>query len=435
MAHDVFISHSAKDKGVAGQLCAGLEARDIRCWIAPRDIVPGMPWGEALEDAIAASRVLLLVYSAHANASPQVLREVERAASQGIPILPLRIEDVLPCKSLRFFISSHHWMDALSGRVEGDLDRLADGILKLLAEPLPTEAAPAPAPRAPQAVPGRDGDRLPPGWTAQRQAVRVATPEGDFEKEIAFYANTIGMKFVLVPGGEFPRKVRVLHPTKGSLTREKPPVRVASTKPFYLSAYPVTVGEFGRFVQVTSYVTDSEAGEGASIHLSGREWVARKDISWRTPGFAQTDSHPVTCVTWLDAAVFAEWLAGLEGLPYRMPTSAEWEFACRAGTTSPFYWGDEFRPDCAWAGSNSSRKTHPVGTRLPNKLGLYDMSGNVWEWCQDWALGKPSGEKKILRGASWWNAPNNCQSSNLWPGDPSWANWIFGFRVLVTLGA
>ncbi len=430
MAHDVFISHSVKDKAVAHKVCAGLESRGLRCWIAPRDIVPGMPWGEALEDAIATCRVLLLVYSSHANASPQVIREVERAASQGIPILPLRIEDTPPCKSLKFFISSHHWMDALSGPGDEDLDRLADSVVKLCAEPAPDGAAPAPPPPPPAPPPRREAERLPHGWTVRPQAVRVATPEGDAEREIAFYANTVGMRFVLVPGGEFPRKVQVVDPKKGVVTREVRPV--GTTKPFHLGACPVTVGEFARFVQAASYVTESEAGEGAWIQVAGQGWVARKDLSWRSPGFEQSDSHPVTCVTWRDAAKFAEWLAGLEGLPYRLPTSAEWELACRAGTTTPYYWGSEFRPECAWAGTNSGRKTHPVGTRLPNALGLYDMSGNVWEWCQD---GAASGQKKIARGASWWNTPSNCQSSNLWAEDPSSANWLFGFRLLVALGA
>ncbi len=100
MAHDVFISHSAKDKPVADAVCATLENGGVRCWIAPRDIVPGTQWGEAIIDAISSSQVMVLVFSSNANESQQIIREVERAVSKGIPVIPFRVEDVDPNKSL-----------------------------------------------------------------------------------------------------------------------------------------------------------------------------------------------------------------------------------------------------------------------------------------------------------------------------------------------
>src|SRR5579872_5827754 len=106
VAHDVFISHSSKDKTIADAVCARLEARGIRCWIAPRDVRPGAPYGEEIIDGIHGARVMVLVLSANANASPHIPKEVERAVSRGIPIIPLRVEDVLPAKSLDYFISS-----------------------------------------------------------------------------------------------------------------------------------------------------------------------------------------------------------------------------------------------------------------------------------------------------------------------------------------
>src|SRR5205807_10297606 len=98
MAHDLFISYSHKDKPAADAACATLEARGIRCWIAPRDEAPGSDWGEAILDAINGARVMVVVFSAHANESTQIKREVERAVAKGIPIIPLRIEDVVPAK-------------------------------------------------------------------------------------------------------------------------------------------------------------------------------------------------------------------------------------------------------------------------------------------------------------------------------------------------
>ena len=114
MAHDVFISHSVKDKVTADAVCAVLEAEGVRCWIAPRDVLPSMEWSTAIVDAIEESRIIVLVFTANANASPQIRREVECAVNHGVPILPVRIEDVLPTKALEYFIGNVHWLDALT---------------------------------------------------------------------------------------------------------------------------------------------------------------------------------------------------------------------------------------------------------------------------------------------------------------------------------
>ena len=135
MPHDVFISYSTADKPVADAVCAGLEQRGLSCWIAPRDIVPGLDWGAAIIDAINGAKVMVLIFSASANSSKQIKREVERAVSKGVSIIPLRIEDVPLGKTLEYFISSEHWMDALSRPVEPHVERLNTAIRALLARP------------------------------------------------------------------------------------------------------------------------------------------------------------------------------------------------------------------------------------------------------------------------------------------------------------
>ncbi|HKO09237.1 MAG TPA: TIR domain-containing protein [Alphaproteobacteria bacterium] len=158
MAHDLFISYSTQDKPTADAACATLEAAGIRCWIAPRDIVPGAEWGEAIVSAIADCRAMILIFSASANDSPQIRREVERAVSKGIPVIPLRIEDIAPTRSLEYFIGTVHWLDALTPPLENHLRRLADTVKALLQVPpaapgvaeklsAPAIAAPAPARR------------------------------------------------------------------------------------------------------------------------------------------------------------------------------------------------------------------------------------------------------------------------------------------------
>ena len=135
MPSQVFISYSSKDRTIANMVCALLEARGHRCWIAPRDIVPGTSWGEAIIDGLKSSTVFVLVFSSHANSSPQILREVERAVHLGLPIIPFRIEDVVPERSLEYFMSVPHWLDALSPPVEDHIARLGDVVAMLIDGP------------------------------------------------------------------------------------------------------------------------------------------------------------------------------------------------------------------------------------------------------------------------------------------------------------
>jgi hypothetical protein len=121
MDFDVFISYSSKDKTAANAACAVMESAGIRCWIAPRDIRPGGEYGAAIIDAIDHCRVMVLIFSSNANESQQIRREIERAVSKGIPLVPVRIEEVPPTKSLEYFLGAIHWLDALSPPLEKHL--------------------------------------------------------------------------------------------------------------------------------------------------------------------------------------------------------------------------------------------------------------------------------------------------------------------------
>jgi tetratricopeptide (TPR) repeat protein len=143
VAHEVFVSYSNRDKKAADATCAVLESRGIRCWIAPRDVSPGRPWAEAIIDAMREARVMVLIFSAHANESEQIKREVERAVARGLPIIPVRLENVLPAKSLEYFISAAHWLDAFPPPVENYLNDLAGAVKGLVG----ADAHDAPIPR------------------------------------------------------------------------------------------------------------------------------------------------------------------------------------------------------------------------------------------------------------------------------------------------
>lgn len=152
--HDVFISYSSKDKLTADKICSFLEANGVRCWITPRDVLPGSNWGESIIDAIYDARVVLLVFSSNSNLSEHIKREVERAVNRGKVIIPFRIEDVMPSKSLEYFISAQHWLDAYTPPLEKHLQHLTKTIKMLLSKigEEPEVAEPAPDLKPPPEV-------------------------------------------------------------------------------------------------------------------------------------------------------------------------------------------------------------------------------------------------------------------------------------------
>jgi len=132
MPRDVFVSYSVPDRDCAFELVGRLEARGLSVWIAPRDISPAAEWAEEIIDAISCARLMLLVFSSHSNASPQVRREVERAIHKQLPVLPFRLEDLAPSKSLEYFLSSQHWLDGFPAPREAHYERLCAHVIARL---------------------------------------------------------------------------------------------------------------------------------------------------------------------------------------------------------------------------------------------------------------------------------------------------------------
>jgi formylglycine-generating enzyme len=306
--------------------------------------------------------------------------------------------------------------------------------------------------------------------------------------------NSIGMKFVRVPGGEFimgsdesPEALAASFPPYErsrflELGDEAPVHRVRITRDFLMGQHEVTVGQFRQFVDASGYVAESIAdGTGGYGYNAAYEpaTTVRGDAfegrdpkySWRNPGFAQTDSHPVLNVTWNDAQAMAAWLGQREGKIYRLPTEAEWEYACRAGSASRYHparGGDEragndpasllktantFDADAlevwqrwkpfALPGSDGYSFTAPVGSFAPNAFGLHDMLGNAWEWTADWhsdryyatsprrdPKGPPDGDVRVRRGGSWhsWALYARCSYRN-W-NSPSTRYTLVGMRLV-----
>lgn len=227
MAHDVFISYASGDKTVADAVCASLESHGVRCWIAPRDVLPGLHYGEAIIDAIHECRIMVLVFSSKANLSGHIPKEIERAVSQGSAIMPLRIEDVLPAKSLDYFIGSVHWLDALTPPLEAHLERLTANVQTLLARGAP----PAKSNTA-------FGERTVAPTPAQLQAMAAATRPAQSSppaKRTAWLYAVIGSLLAIVLGLGFVMLRSKSHApsatSSGNISPSAPAVAPTSARP------------------------------------------------------------------------------------------------------------------------------------------------------------------------------------------------------------
>jgi formylglycine-generating enzyme len=288
--------------------------------------------------------------------------------------------------------------------------------------------------------------RVPVGCRAVPGTISETYSNTGWAKEIVH--EKTGVRLVFIPAGEF---------RMGSNTGEedqKPVHFVRITQPFYLGKCEITVDQFRAFVQQDAYQTDAEASDGArGWTLKGRK--LGKEFSWRNPGYIQEDLCPAPCISWHDAQSYCRW-AGL-----RLPTEAEWEYACRAGSETLWPWGDKEQEAGKYA--NVSDRTllqkhpadvpfdtddgyvtaAPVGNYKPNGFGLHDMIGNVWEWCSDWygenyyrtsppadPPGPDTGDEHVMRGG--------CASTPPWVttafyrGRNTDANSysVYGFRVV-----
>jgi formylglycine-generating enzyme required for sulfatase activity len=223
---------------------------------------------------------------------------------------------------------------------------------------------------------------------------------------------------------------------------ERPEHEVTITRGFHLGRTEVTRRQFAAFVGATGFRTDAERDGRASGWVEDR-WAPVAGLSWRQPMFEQADDHPVVCITWNDAQAFCTWLSLKSSRTVRLPTEAEWEYACRAGTKTRWSFGDDasLLEAHAWARANSGMQTRPVGRKRPNAWGLFDMHGNMWEWCEDWAgpyperavdpAGPSSGERKILRGGGWDSPAEACRSSYRCQDAQDIRQTLHGFRVVV----
>lgn len=303
-----------------------------------------------------------------------------------------------------------------------------------------------------------------PAELAEPHEAKVPPPLAD-RREGQVFTNGIGMKLVWCPPGSF----TIGSPDEEELRHEDELAhRVKLTHGFYIGAYEVTRGQFQQFVDETSYSTIPERDEagGNGYDAAARRFHARLPAySWRNTGWTMTDMHPVVNITWNDAVAFCAWLSKKEKQNYRLPYEAEWEYACRVDTTTAFHPGEDLGDLEGYAnvrdqsasripGANyrtgffffddGHKFAAPVGSFKPNPWGLYDMHGNVWEWCQDSyridfeklpetnPFNNDPEVRKVFRGGSWSSELGSCRSAMRGENPASSRGGDLGFRVALS---
>lgn len=276
------------------------------------------------------------------------------------------------------------------------------------------------------------------------------------------HENTLGMKLVRIEPGEF-----VMGSPESEDTHKPDELqhKVRISRPFYMGQHEVTVGQFRKFAEATKHVStlEKEKKPGFGYDVKQNAMEISTEFNWHSIGFNQTDRHPVANLSWDDATAFCRWLSEQEKREYRLPTEAEWEYCCRAGTTTRFVGGEDeeslipyanvsdaaFRskyPDASWAVEWDDKHpfSAPVGSLKANPWGLHDMHGNVWEWCSDWygadyfknspavdPKGPETGTKRVLRGGSFTNRFRFIRSADRDADSPKYRYNFTGFRVVL----
>ena len=256
-------------------------------------------------------------------------------------------------------------------------------------------------------------------------------------------------EMVIVPSGSFTMGSPESEP--GRIDAEGPRHKVRIAQPFAVGTFPITQREFEVFIKATGYVMD-----GCSVWL-GDSWREDSEKSYKSPGFAQTNSDPVVCVNWDDAEAYVNWLSKRTGKVYRLLSEAEYEYVARAGTATPFWWGSSITPAMAnydgtlsYRGGTTGeyrRQTTRVKSFRPNAWGLYQVHGNVWSWTEDcehqnylmapsdgspWITGGCN--HRVLRGGAWDANPRDLRSAYRVAIDRSIRDNSYGFRVARAIG-
>ncbi len=248
------------------------------------------------------------------------------------------------------------------------------------------------------------------------------------------------LELVLIRGGDFTQGSPADETGRGTDEDQR---RVTITRDYYMGRSSVTRAQWERFVAETGYRSEAETGTSGGYGWDGSALVQKKSFTWRNPGFAQTGAHPACLLTFPDAEAFCKWVERKTRRKTTLPTEAQWEYACRAGTTTPWRSGAS-ADEAAWHKGNAQHATHPMDSKPANAWGLF-IGGNVSEWCLDWHAPYQAGPvtdplqenpnlsdkpRRVLRGGSWNRDAKNTRSAARYRADPRSRNADIGFRIV-----
>lgn len=363
--------------------------------------------------------------------------EIEAALAREIPVIPVLVDQVVMPKNTQLPEALHELAFRNATQIRpgldfsSDLDRLIRGLQKLLKHepgqtPVPTPEKAAPHEKASSAIKTPISSR-----SVSNVHSTQSTPLKSAVETGTVITNSIGMKLKLIPAGEYLMGAADVSEHRGN-TNETPQHIVTITRSFYLGVCPVTWEEFKLVM-----------GMSPEKHTSGR--FAVTNVSWSDAiGFCDRLSEQNGLISFPSDDVGRVLI--MQGTGYRLPTEAEWEYACRAGTTTWWSFGNDENlfPEYGWCNIGDRLRPHPVGELKPNPWGLYDMHGNVDEWCLDWSdsypvnsetdpVGGHAGMFRVLRGGSWQSKPGSCRSASRNCAAPIYRSDTTGFRVVLTL--
>lgn len=430
MSHQVFISYSSQNVKVAQAACHVIEENGFRCWMAPRDITPGSSYADLIDEAIQSCDVFVLIFSKSSSISKWVRSELNLAFERQAHIIPFRVDDTPLSGSNRLILNQTHWIDAYP-EYEDKLNELVESIRVVLSKKneVKTQVDVTPRPKyhfrpwhlaVPLVVLAMAlfmlfGGSLKNDTYVYDAAGLYVQAEGLSEPQKLALDQILG-EMVYVEGGTFVMgnmsKGDELWVEEDALSTVNHDVTL---KGFYISKYELTQEQW--------------------LTLMGDYSVIR-DLSPR---------NPVDYLSWDAANKVAENLAAMTGLPFSLPTEAQWEYCAKGGSKSEgyIYSGSDNADDVAWIASFDTL-VHRVGLLDPNELGLYDMTGNVSEWCLDYygeyegqavadPAGPHNGKVKVIRGGNIDSDLYNSKVTVRGKAFPAYSRRYTGVRLVINL--
>ena len=413
-------------------MCKYLEDNNVKCWIAPRDIPVGADYGDLIEKAIKASKVVVLVFSKYASTSKWVKGEVNVAFTENKPILPFRVDETEVSGSFRVMLNQMHWINAFPN-YSNSLPNLFESLKDLVG--IQTSSSTLTTKSKSLAV--RWGIicatvavitlllyflvlRKPAPEMAQTQ--NANTTSGSVTASSSFEVKNVNKDLVITNG----QISYVLKSVDGGSFKMG-----CSENEAYLDEGPVHIVKIEDF-----RMGETEVTQAFWLSVMGSE--PTYNGGWQEE-HGEGPDYPAYRVSWNDCKAFLNRLNQITGKTFRLPSEAEWEYAAKGGNygldNNYIYAGSNTIENVAWYDDNSDNMTHPVKGKQANSLMLYDMSGNVWEWCEDYygAYNRENNSDyssyRVLRGGSWHMSARYCRVTKRESRDPSSGGVNYGFRI------